>query len=559
LDHIKYPYMFPKLGIDASQQDFLLDHNRCILCTRCVRACRELVGVETLGPVNRGYSTVISADLDQPLRGSSCVSCGTCVQSCPTGALVDKYSAFGGRRSQSSSTATVCPGCNLGCPVNVVVRGNRVLRVDADFTSPMNRGVLCELGRFAPVRAPSAKRHTEVLLRKNDKLEASTLDEALEIVARELRSRQQSIVGVISPRATNEAAYLFQKLFKNNLKGGKTAIVGEGGEAEMPAPRFLGASVADVEGADFILVVGADLSRTHQVAGYAVRRALRKGAKLAMITNEGNEFCEWSDYCLVPARREYGVVVNGLMQAIVAAGYGKAATSAAFKEGLQRYSPEVVKQRTGVCDEDLKMIAKNYASATAPVIIFAGDDSLETAILSLAALAGRYDGSKASVLRVGEGVNSRGAREMARAIGAPQASVTSGSSAAYILLSDDMAVNDETLGIAKGAQFLVVQSAYATELDRYAHVILPSPTWAEKEGSFTSADGRVQRVVRAAVAPDGVSDDWAVLGALVAKLDGQAIYASTEDVLAEIVKVVPSYNGAKSAPSGTFTPACVGF
>ena len=137
--------------VDASNPYFVIDNNRCILCRRCVRACGELVGNYTLGIEERGANSYLVADLGAPIGESTCISCGTCVQVCPTGAIIDRQSAYYGRDKDVTHVKTICTQCSLGCGLDVVTRDNRVVRIDGDWDSAVNNGLLCSIGRFEPL------------------------------------------------------------------------------------------------------------------------------------------------------------------------------------------------------------------------------------------------------------------------------------------------------------------------------------------------------------------------------------------------------------------------
>ncbi len=125
LDHFTYPRPYDKLPVDASRKYFIMDHNRCILCTRCVRACSEIAANHTLNVRGRGSESMIMADLNVPFGDSSCIECGSCLQVCPTGALIDARSAYGGREKDVTHTETTCMQCSIGCTLDVVTRYNR--------------------------------------------------------------------------------------------------------------------------------------------------------------------------------------------------------------------------------------------------------------------------------------------------------------------------------------------------------------------------------------------------------------------------------------------------
>jgi formate dehydrogenase major subunit len=284
LDAWRYPRPYTPLPVDATRQHFVMDHNRCILCRRCIRACQELVGNYTLGLGGRGADTMIVADMNVPFGSSSCISCGTCLQVCPTGALMDRRSAYRGREEQVDRVKTTCTACSLGCSIEVVSRDNQLLRIEGDWDGEVNGGVMCVLGRF-DLLAEERKRVTKPMVRRDGKLTEATWDEALDAVAKKLKNMDSgSLAALASSRATNEALSLFVKVFK---KLGAKSV-----SSLTPVPDFL----TEVEGslsvlneADFYLVVGADLRVDHQVAGIMIQRSLmNRGARMALIDDGPN-------------------------------------------------------------------------------------------------------------------------------------------------------------------------------------------------------------------------------------------------------------------------------
>ncbi|MGC9349066.1 MAG: 2Fe-2S iron-sulfur cluster-binding protein, partial [Anaerolineae bacterium] len=178
LDHFTYPRPFEKLEVDASRKYFIMDHNRCILCTRCVRACSEIVANHTLDIRERGADSMITADLNVPFGDSTCVECGSCLQVCPTGALVDARSAYGGREKDVVHTETTCLQCSVGCTLDVVTRYSRLLRVDGVWESEPNHGLLCVDGRFKPLY-DNRQRVKTPMIRRDGKLVETGWEEAL--------------------------------------------------------------------------------------------------------------------------------------------------------------------------------------------------------------------------------------------------------------------------------------------------------------------------------------------------------------------------------------------
>jgi formate dehydrogenase major subunit len=287
LDHFTYPRPFEKLDVDASRKYFIMDHNRCILCTRCVRACSEIAANHTLNVRERGAESMIMADLDVPFGDSTCVECGTCLQVCPTGALVDARSAYGGREKDVEHTQTTCMQCSVGCTLDVVTRYDRLLRVDGVWDSEPNRGLLCVDGRFKPLY-DERQRITSPMVRRDDKLVETGWDEALGKVAEQLKGGD--VQGLATCATTNEALQAFADLFDK--------VGGEAGLLEPVAPPLgFGAEgdVRDILDADFIVVAGAQPLDYQRVVGYFIHRAADQGATVAVIAESENELSDRAD------------------------------------------------------------------------------------------------------------------------------------------------------------------------------------------------------------------------------------------------------------------------
>jgi NADH dehydrogenase/NADH:ubiquinone oxidoreductase subunit G len=233
MDHWPIAPAWKGFPVDASNPNILLDHNRCILCRRCVRACSDLVGMSTLGFEERGSQSMLMADLGVPLGSSSCISCGTCIQVCPTGTLTDRNNAFQGRDSTATPVDTICTGCGIGCGVTLQVRDNRLIRVDGDWQAEVNGGILCKAGRF-DVMTEKRDRVTQPMVRKNGKLVETSWEEAIAAAVKGLKAAP--VQAVVSARLSAEALFAAQQIAAA-LKAQTGALTA--GEVS-PIPPFLG-------------------------------------------------------------------------------------------------------------------------------------------------------------------------------------------------------------------------------------------------------------------------------------------------------------------------------
>jgi formate dehydrogenase major subunit len=280
LDHWRFPRSYEKRSIDASHPYILIEPNRCVLCTRCVRACAEIAANHTLGLRERGSQSMICADVDLPLGASSCVGCGACVQVCPTGALVDRLSAYGGHKQDLSRTRTTCMQCGVGCRIDVVTHDDRLLRIEGVWDEPPTAGLLCAQGRFMPLHE-TRQRVSRPHVRHNGRLAEADWKEALALVAEKLNAG--SVLGLAACATTDEALAAFAELFEK--------VDGHAGRVE-PAPPELGygtpAQVQDLLEADLIVVTGTDPLNEMPVVGYFVKRAADQGTQVALITDSPN-------------------------------------------------------------------------------------------------------------------------------------------------------------------------------------------------------------------------------------------------------------------------------
>jgi NADH-quinone oxidoreductase subunit G len=209
------------LDIDSVNHLIERDQNKCILCGKCVRVCREVQVTEAIDFAGRGYESRIATSYDHPLNTKVCRFCGQCVDMCPTGALINKQFA-GVRTWERTKVRTTCPFCGVGCNFDLNVAGGKVVGVTANPDAPVNTGSLCVKGRFHTDLINSPDRVTTPLIRRNGVLERAGWDEALDLVATRLtdikdREGAEAIAVLSSARCTNEENYLLQRLTRAGL------------------------------------------------------------------------------------------------------------------------------------------------------------------------------------------------------------------------------------------------------------------------------------------------------------------------------------------------------
>ncbi|MDH7568972.1 MAG: molybdopterin-dependent oxidoreductase [Armatimonadota bacterium] len=598
---VRYPYLFPSLPLDVSHPHLAIDHNRCVLCQRCVRVCNEKVGAGTLDFRERGIEQMVSPDAGVPLGESSCVSCGACLQVCPVGAIFAKESAYleraataGGTHSRVTSVRSTCAGCSVGCRILVQVIGDRVVRVDADLERDY-AGILCEKGRFL-MPFDRRRRLRAPMIRRNGHLEETSWETAVAWAADRLKEVIQqngarAVAGIASPALPNETLYVFQKVLRAGIGTGNVDAF-DGRDLRMTRAATEGlvgpsvrakveAQLADLDQADFYMVIGADPARTHPVVAAAIRRGVyNRRAGMVVVNPRRTPLNSLADLVLQPRRGSDGVLLNGMMRVLLHDGLGKESTAGrgAFVSTLERYTLRAVEAETGVAADDLTRAARLYAAAKRPVILYGRgitkqhDPRLLVSLQSLTLLAGHAAAENFPILGLRRSASSTGAfdlgvdptrlpgrcrfgegaaEKLAAAWGRPVPGESAFNAndfdpaeirALYLLVGDDeLPLGEQLADRMAQMEFNIVQASYHSALTEMAHVVFPAPTWAEQSGTFTNIDGQLRPLAQAVPTLPGMKAPWEVLCALARAFGLECGYRSLAEVDAEIAAIVPEY------------------
>ena len=506
--------------VDTSHPYFVLDNNRCILCRRCVRACAEMAGNFTLSVAERGAKSMIVADTDVALGESTCIKCGSCVQVCPTGAIIDRTSAYQVHDKELTPVKSICRGCSVGCSVTLMVRDNRIVRIEGDWEGSVNHGALCEFGRYAPM-TDVRKRITTPLMKKNGKLEPVSWNEALKIVADKLKplsTEKDGIAAIVSTRLSAETLTAFKDLFAGNElvtsieEGVPTASVSQFAQKQ---GTFEG-KLDMLKTADTVLCIGADLGRAHMVAGFLFKRNLPKGTRLINIDPEKNELDDIANVSLKNKPGSDLALIRALQAIIVKEGLGRAPLAISVPEAV---IDEAIRE-TGLTLEQLNQAARILANSITPVILYGNgitaqrDECLIEELYNLAVLVGAVDQERAGLLSVKGQPNSL----TAALLGLDQVFELNGQQAVYVALGDDRVSPSLVQRVSK-APYLVVQASYESKLTEQADVVLPVSIWSELEGHYINLDGRVQKAEKVLSAPANVHDNLTVLNELATRMN----------------------------------------
>ena len=374
---------------DESNPYFVHDPAKCIVCNRCVRACEETQGTFALTISGRGFESHVSAGQDQPFMDSECVSCGACVQACPTGSLLEKSVIELGLPSKS--VVTTCAYCGVGCGFKAEVKDEQVIRMTPWKDGQANEGHSCVKGRFAWGYATHKDRITTPMIRKKitDPWTEVSWDEAIAYAAGEFKRIQaqygrDSVGGITSSRCTNEETYLVQKLvraaFGNNNVDTCARV------CHSPTGYGLGQTLGtsagtqtfkSVEKADVIMVIGANPTDAHPVFASRMKKRLREGAKLIVVDPRRIDLVKSphirADFHLQLKPGTNVAVITALAHVIVTEGLLAADYIAERCDDLSftqwrdfvskpENSPEAMEAVTGVPAAELRGAARLYAT-----------------------------------------------------------------------------------------------------------------------------------------------------------------------------------------------------
>ena len=583
------------------------DPAKCILCGRCVGICQEVQGCHVLDFAGRGFDSLITTSFGRSMVETECEMCGNCVSACPTGALQDKLSRFGCRTWEATPVDTVCPFCGCGCNIQLLVKDGEVVRVSSPVGKGPGGGNLCVKGRYGFQFINHPDRLTQPLVRRDGELVPSTWDEALDLVARrfaEIRDEggADALMGFSSARCTNEDNYVFQKFMRAvigtqnvdhcaRLCHASTVT----GLRQSLGSGAMTNSFADLEEAEAIIIIGSNTSEAHPIAALHIKRALRRGAKLIVIDPRRIDMARRADLHLQLLPGTNVAVLNSLMHVILEEGMTDAAFIAERTEGyealseiLAHYTPELVEQISGVPADRIREAARLFASADKGAIFYSMGITQHShgtehvlAVSNLALMTGNLGRRGVGVNPLRGQNNVQGACDMGalpdvytgyQAVADPAArkkfsgawgveldaepglTVTEAFDAMsegrvkglYVvgenpMLSDpDQTHVEQTL---RGLDFLVVQDIFLSETAALADVVLPATSFAEKDGTFTNTERRVQRVRRAVPAPGEARADWRIVSDLACRMGADWSYTHPREIMAEINALTPSYAG----------------
>jgi len=585
--------------VDTSNPFFYRDLAKCVLCGKCVRVCDEVLGVGAVAVINRGFGSKVATFGDKPIIDSNCVSCGECVARCPVGALMPKVT-----ERPTREVATTCTYCGVGCGLYLGVRDGKVMSVRGKREDTVNNGFLCVKGRFGFDFIHHQDRLKYPLIKKNGKFVEASWDEALELVATKLGGYKPDELAVISSaKCTNEDNYVAQKFARAVLKTNNVDHCARlchapsvAGLVQSFGSGAMTNSFGEFGDAGCIFAIGTNTTEAHPIIALELKRAVDNGARLIVANPREIDLVRWSHLWLQHNPGSDVALLMGMMRVIVDEGLldqdfidKRCENFDAFKVSLQNFDLNSVARITGVPKDKIAEAARIYATEKPSAILYAmgitqhshGTDNV-IATANLAMLTGNI-GKPASGVNPLRGQNNvQGACDMGAlpnvypgyqavtdakvkskfeaawggslspSVGMPITEIVEaaykGKIKAMYLIGENPLLSEPDITHAEEAlnklEFLVVQDIFLSETAELADVILPGVSFAEKDGTFTNTERRVQRV-RKAVEPIGKSRaDWEITCQVGKKMGSSGFdFKNASQIMDEIASLTPSYGG----------------
>jgi formate dehydrogenase major subunit len=607
---------------DRSHPAMAVNLDACIHCNLCVRACREVQVNDVIGMAGRGHGEKIVFDFDDPMGASTCVACGECVQACPTGALMpatlvddaNVRNAFPDREVHS-----VCPYCGVGCQLTYHIKDDKLLYVSGR-NGPANENRLCVKGRFGFDYVSHPHRLMQPLVRKDGvpkhahdtvdpanpwtHFRTAAWDEALDRAAsglKKIRDRDGSkaLAGFGSAKASNEEAYLFQKLvragFGTNNVDHCTRLCHASSVAallETIGSAAVTATFNECKNSDVIVVIGANPTENHPVAATFFKQAAKRGAELVVMDPRGQALKRHAAHMLQFTPGTDVAMLNGILNAIVTEGlydrqYVEAQTSnfKAFAEHIKDFTPEEMAPICGIPADTLRAVARSYARARSAIIFWGmgvsqhvhGTDNARC-LIALALICGQvgrpgtglhplrgqnnvqgasdaglvpmffpdYRSVENSDIRAsiekawGTTLDPKRGLTVVEIMKAVHADVIKG----MYILGENPAMSDPDLNHAREAlahlEHLVVQDLFLTETAFHADVILPASAWPEKDGTVTNTNRQVQMGRQALPLPGEAKLDWWITQEIARRIGLDWNYQHPSEIYTEMASLMPA-------------------
>jgi len=557
-------------GTQEVNSFILRDMSKCILCAKCIRADHELVVEGAIDYMDRGFEARPATLTDGPLEGSECTFCGTCVELCPTGALFERYRPI--RGSTSKRVATTCSFCGCGCSLWLEVSNDHIAGVRPGIAGSVNGMTLCAKGHYGYEYIDHPDRLQKPFIKGDEGLLETTWEEALQAAAAGLKNIQEKYGGdrialLLGPHCTNEEAFLAKRFAEHVVKTDHvlscaslytTNLTG----AKKDAGGFFtpGCTIEELEKTDALLVIGANPTETAPVVGYAVKRAARAGtSSLIVIDPVEIKLCGHADIWLRPALGTDRALVAGFLNLLFENGQFLQSLSGddqkhidAIQNSTPRVTRDAIERTTGVPFERLQQAADLFAAARTRAVVFGNGIMLQPGggdVIGMLRSVSAVSGASMSLFPLLKQSNTLGMLHLGlmdddKAVSTID-EIDNGRIKALWIIGDDPAEILPGLQAVENAleslEFLLVSHSFLSKTAARADVVFPAATFAEKNGTVTNMEGRLQPIRRAVSCRGESRPDGTVLCQMAKLLGAPFMFADDRDITRQMLESAAPY------------------
>jgi formate dehydrogenase major subunit len=551
----RYEGEFHQHEVDFRHPYIEIDNNKCILCGRCIRMCHEVVGANALGFIKRGFDTFVAPSMGNSLADTTCESCGMCIATCPTGAILENV-IFKPGPVKTEQAATICNYCSVGCAINLNHKKGFVTGVTGRDGTVNMKSSLCRYPKFGYRYLNDKTRITTPLLKVDGKFKEISFDEAFKLIKEKVASvKPDENAFFAGARLSNEEMYLIRRLARDAVKTGNIGSFhylgrGEGymGNTEHNVP------FREHRKAGKFYIIGTEINRDHAIPGFMVSndRVMNKVPVSLVTIKEQNSMEHKVDEVI--KIKSYYFFIKAVNHYLVSHGLENGLFLRDRVKGWEEYKSQLLKENyddllknAGISDpEVIAAFAEDYNKQMNAVILFSEKEISSAAsaeLFNLAMITGKLGKTASGLMSLKEKNNSQGIFDMGIF---PQNGtgllklLSQGSIRNIFIFGEDpvgCSINGDPSKWIGSASFLVVQDHFMTETAKQADLILPASFPAETGGTYTNTQKVIQAFAAEMPCPVGLTNPQQ-LSALLKQfgIDGPS---DPDEILKEIITILP--------------------
>ena len=496
---------FKQAEVDFSHPFIEIDNNKCVLCSRCIRICSDVVGANALGLVDRGFNTYVAPSMGDSLNDTDCESCGLCISACPTAAINENFK-FKPGPVKTAEIHTVCNYCSVGCEITLNHKNGFVMKVTGKEGMVNIDGNLCKYPKFGYNYINSSSRIIKPLAKRNGKFEEISFDEAYQIIAEKVKNTKSEEIGVFAgARLTNEEIYLIKKFAKEAVKTDNISSFHYLGRGDYSRNSYKNADFSEMFAASKVYLLGSEINKDNAVLGFEINNArVTNGVQVELITNKSDSSMKKkvdaitkvdSYYYFIKAANHY-LLSKGLHNSLF---IGKTKKYEEYNTSLLKENYAELSKKSGVSASVIENFAVAYNDEMNAILVYSEKELSANACIelhNLAMITGKLGKIANGLISLKEKNNAQGLIDLG---------ITKKLNLLDLLKANKLKnlfiYGEDPIGCAEVKtevkswmkdSFVVVQDYFKTETAEAADLILPASMPFEIGGTFTNTQKMIQ-------------------------------------------------------------------